>query len=450
MEASYKHSYKTGENLLNSLSVYNVGYQKCDPEYQWGPGVRDHYCIHHILSGSGCYCTGTVSKHLEEGDTFILYPGVELRYQADADKPWEYAWAGFMGADAASLIRNTEFSRETPYILKGRIPTEKIRDGLERIYNAKGNTYEAAVAMTGEMYSLLAVFMHYAEHEEKEKARSHIIGVLVAERYVKEFPSFYMEIYRRVAQETAKRGHVTVLEVVTCEKENLSADAMVFLEQSMDGLIVIGELYQGYMKMLRKVSRIPIVCVDYYDVYDDMDYIITDGFGGMEQMTRLLLKEGYRDLIFVGSPNATKNITDRYFGYCKAMQRAGMEEEQFRFIADRECGKGNYRLEFELPEKLPQGFVCNCDKTAVLLIERLKERGVRVPEDVSIVSFDNYYPQIQDGIKLCTYENDEKVIARISVSTLLKRIEGKSRPEGVRIVEGRVVPGNTVRFRGDC
>lgn len=75
-----------------------------------------------------------------------------------------------MGADAASLIRNTEFSRETPYILKGRIPTEKIRDGLERIYNAKGNTYEAAVAMTGEMYSLLAVFMHYAEHEEKEKA----------------------------------------------------------------------------------------------------------------------------------------------------------------------------------------------------------------------------------------------------------------------------------------
>lgn len=170
MEASYKHSYKTGENLLNSLSVYNVGYQKCDPEYQWGPGVRDHYCIHHILSGSGCYCTGNVSKHLEEGDTFILYPGVELRYQADADKPWEYAWAGFMGADAASLIRNTEFSRETPYILQGRIPTEKIRDGLERIYNAKGNTYEAAVAMTGEMYSLLAVFMHYAEHEEKEKA----------------------------------------------------------------------------------------------------------------------------------------------------------------------------------------------------------------------------------------------------------------------------------------
>ena len=49
MTESYKHSYKARESLMNSLSVYNVGYQKCEPEYQWGPGVRDHYCIHYIV-----------------------------------------------------------------------------------------------------------------------------------------------------------------------------------------------------------------------------------------------------------------------------------------------------------------------------------------------------------------------------------------------------------------
>lgn len=169
MADSYKHSYKMGENLLNSLSVYNVGYQKCEPEYQWGPGVRDHYCIHHILSGSGYYTTGGVSRRLTAGDTFILYPGVELQYQADGKEPWEYAWAGFMGADAASIIRNTGFGKETPYILKGKIPENKIREGLERIYRKKGNTYEAAVAMTGELYSLLALFMHYSDRGEQEK-----------------------------------------------------------------------------------------------------------------------------------------------------------------------------------------------------------------------------------------------------------------------------------------
>lgn len=39
MEGTYKYSYKADENLLTSLSVYNVGHQKCGPGYQWGPGV---------------------------------------------------------------------------------------------------------------------------------------------------------------------------------------------------------------------------------------------------------------------------------------------------------------------------------------------------------------------------------------------------------------------------
>lgn len=183
MAESYKYSYKVGENLLSSLSVYNVGYQKCDPEYQWGPGVRDHYCIHHILSGSGIYSTGKVSIRLNAGDTFILFPGTELQYQADKIEPWEYSWAGFMGTDAASIIRNTEFSRDTPYILKGRIPGEKIREGIEKIYRVKGSTYESAVAMTGEMYRLLSVFMHYSSHEERE-TDPHIIYVEKAETYI--------------------------------------------------------------------------------------------------------------------------------------------------------------------------------------------------------------------------------------------------------------------------
>ena len=183
MSDSYKHSYKVGEDFLNSLSVYNVGYQKCEPEYQWGPRIRNHYCIDHILSGSGIYTTGKVSVRLSAGDTFILFPGVELQYQADKDEPWEYCWAGFMGTDAASIIRNTGFSKETPYILKGTIPEEEIRNGLDEIYQNKGNTYESSVAMAGRLYSLLAVFMHYAQRTEPEKD-SHVMYVEKAMSYI--------------------------------------------------------------------------------------------------------------------------------------------------------------------------------------------------------------------------------------------------------------------------
>ena len=148
-----------------------------------GPGVRDHYCIHHIFSGSGSYMIGEKQIRLKEGDTFILYPGVEVRYCADREKPWEYGWAGFMGTDAASIIRNTDFTKKIPYIPAGKIPDRKIREGLQKIYDVKGNTYEAAVAMTGALYSFLAVFMHYHESEVPERD-ARMMYVEKAENYI--------------------------------------------------------------------------------------------------------------------------------------------------------------------------------------------------------------------------------------------------------------------------
>ena len=55
MSENYKNSYKATDKELVSLSVYNVGCQRCDPGYQWGPGIRDHYLIHYIISGKGYY-----------------------------------------------------------------------------------------------------------------------------------------------------------------------------------------------------------------------------------------------------------------------------------------------------------------------------------------------------------------------------------------------------------
>ena len=130
-----------------------------------------------------------------------------------------------------------------------------------------------------------------------------------------------------------------------------------------------------------------------------------------------------------------------------ASTQAGIEEAQNHVIPDRDFVNGDYRIEIELPEKMPEAFVCNCDKTAGILIEKLAQRGIRVPEDVSVVGFDDYKAQLSGDMKLTTYENDEKVIAQISMNTLLKRIEGRRHAGGVRIVEGSIVEGDTVKIR---
>ena len=207
MTETYKYSYKIEENRLNALSVYNVGYQKCEPGYQWGPGIRDHYCIHYILSGSGYYSARQESWYLGVGDMFILYPGEEVHYYADQAEPWEYAWVGFMGSDAGSVIRNTGFSREKPYIKKGCIPDEQLRSGLERIYQLKGNTYEASVAMTGALYSLLSVFMHYYDREDQGK-EIQMLYVEQAQKYIETNYSYPITIEDVAAYVGISRSHL--------------------------------------------------------------------------------------------------------------------------------------------------------------------------------------------------------------------------------------------------
>ena len=58
--------------------------------------------------------------------------------------------------------------------------------------------------------------------------------------------------------------------------------------------------------------------------------------------------------------------------------------------------------------KTSDGFVCTEIKQRKTLLDKLMEKGISIPEDVSIVSFDHYYSQAQNGIELTTYENDEK------------------------------------------
>ena len=116
MQNNYKNSYIVSEKSLVSLSVYNVGYQKCDSLYQWGPGIRDHYLIHYIISGEGTYQTKDSSHHLKAGDCFLVYPNTEVIYYADETNPWEYAWVGFTGSDAAIMLQATDFSKHMPII----------------------------------------------------------------------------------------------------------------------------------------------------------------------------------------------------------------------------------------------------------------------------------------------------------------------------------------------
>lgn len=158
----FKESYKNTDKTIVALSVYNTGRQKCTPGYPWGPGVRDHFLIHYIISGQGYYEADGQRYTLNAGDIFTAFPGVPITYYAHEANPWEYCWVGFNGSDALAILSAAGISRKHPVIHKfpkGSLFMER----LGAIYESRGMGFYHTVEMTGKLYAALALLLENAK-----------------------------------------------------------------------------------------------------------------------------------------------------------------------------------------------------------------------------------------------------------------------------------------------
>ena len=84
-----------GNVNFKDINPMHVGESKCQPNHFWGPGYRDHWLIHYVVSGKGVFVHDDEIFHLSAGDCFIIKPGELNFYQADEKNPWHYIWFSF-------------------------------------------------------------------------------------------------------------------------------------------------------------------------------------------------------------------------------------------------------------------------------------------------------------------------------------------------------------------
>ncbi len=280
------------------------------------------------------------------------------------------------------------------------------------------------------------------------RTRSYTIGVVTFETYFTRFASFYWKMYQELATRAVKKNCFSMLEVISnYDEENLVWPKLITENQKIDGIIVIGRPKLSYLKMLYQNKKIPMAFMDFYDDEEVVDSVVSASFNGMYRMTDYLIKNGHTKIAFVGTVMYTESITDRYFGYCKALMENGIEVRQDWIIKDRDYNDGvigiDYRL--QLPKDMPTAFVCNNDVTAYALIRQLEGRNYRIPEDISVVGYDDYlYPEYGDS-RITTYLVDMAEMSRIALSCIIRRIENISINAGVHIVNGRIIERTTVK-----
>ncbi len=284
--------------------------------------------------------------------------------------------------------------------------------------------------------------------EKLSKARkSYNIGVLVSERYFDQYESFYWQMYQAVATKAVSKECFTMLEVLSSENEQKLELPKLLQEDKVDGLIIIGLLKEAYLSMMEQKSKIPLVCLDFYDRKHGCDAVITDNYYGMYKLTDYLFEMGHVEIAYVGTLLYTGSITDRFFGYSRALLEHGQKVRDEWIIEDRnlEDGQRNPDFTFRLPEKMPTAFACNCDLSAGILINVLQEKGYRVPEDISVIGFDNYIHPGICNVGITTYEVDIREMARRTINNLIRKMCGEYYKQGLTIVEGRVILKDSVK-----
>ncbi len=252
---------------------------------------------------------------------------------------------------------------------------------------------------------------------------------------------FYGKMYQLISRNLSEKGYGVTLSAI--DEENHGSEVEVLQQHPhVVGAIVIGKLEEPFLERVRTINM-PLIFVDYYDEESGAASVVSENIYSTYEITRHLINHGHVDIGFVGSIYVTPSILDRYLGYQRALLDHNLPVNQSWVVEDRT--EHNEAIECTLPKTMPTAFVCNCDETAYRFMGTLQSKGYKVPEDISIVSFDNDIYSELCTPKLTTVAVDLGQIARMTAYRIDKQItNGVKREDTVTRVRGNIVYRNSV------
>jgi len=292
--------------------------------------------------------------------------------------------------------------------------------------------------------------------------REQTTNILVlAPSYVASDQQFYPEIIWEVEKCARLHGLNTILTVVTTEMQhNRTLPTVLVNNTAIQGIIVLGIIPSDYLAKLLTVQQRAIY-LDTYDVNTHCHSVVTDNLRGAIEAVRYVLELGHRDVGFVGPFKKTSSFFERWLGYQYAMAESDFAVNPDHCILDA-SGMNLDEPELEtglaaMPD-LPTAFFCANDVMATYLIHVLTAMGISVPEQVSVIGFDDTDAAESVLPKLTTVRVRRDLLAQEAMKLLMSPEWRRTDPIKVAVIphlllrdsvapctEGTVVPGQEAR-----
>lgn len=263
-------------------------------------------------------------------------------------------------------------------------------------------------------------------------SRSFTIGLLTNDTYGR----FTLPVMAGVSEALVDHG----VSVFLCAIEDdpalgkVHVDAM--LDKQVDGIIATGKRMDMALPVDLTGLPVPVVYA-FTDGAPDSVTLASDDAQGAGLATEWLIGLGRRRLVHVTGPEDFVSVGERAAAF---LAHAGKEAPVLHGLWAESWGHEAVDALWKMPGDKPDGIFCGNDQIARGVIDALRERGVRVPEDVSVVGFDNWEIMAnQARPPLTSVDMNLKELGKEAGRTVLALAEGKHVEPGVRKLPCRLV-----------
>jgi LacI family transcriptional regulator len=195
---------------------------------------------------------------------------------------------------------------------------------------------------------------------------------------------FFAQMCHALDQATVRRGKSLL--IVNADRDHISlADQIQELAARQIGGLIIADLLTPVEQAIVASLDVPVVLVDQYDAASGLPGIGVDFHAGATLAIEHLISHGYRDIAFVGSALA---IDQRERGWADGLREGGLRlgmrlRAPYSYAGGYDAGRA-----IAGAAEVPRAVFAGSDQIAIGLMAALHEAGLRIPEDVAVVSFD--------------------------------------------------------------
>ena len=268
------------------------------------------------------------------------------------------------------------------------------------------------------------------------------VGVVIHERHRPVERSFYGVILEVIEAEMNQRGYHVIF---SCLRDgNLPRCVR---ERRVDGLVFLGTDFSE--ELVRPVrGQVPVVLVDNH--IPGVDSVVGDNVGGARMATAHLLDHGHRRVAFVVETLADPSFRARFEGYCQVLdeQREGVDE---RVVVEggrrRDCDRIAMR-KFLTRNPLPTAVVAANDYIAVGAVVALAKAGIKVPQEVAVVGFDDGDLATVVQPPLTTVHVPRASMGEVAANRLLKLLQDQTVPPVLTVLPTTLTVRESCGCRG--